>query len=243
MFITASPTKTMNRTTPPAKSLPVFPDETKMLIRRLQAMTPAEIRTAMDLSDKLTATVTEDIRNLRFDKDGLSSIHAFDGLQYKRLDYKSLDTAAREYLSGHLRILSGLYGILRPEDAVYPYRLDFAMKFLDLYHFWGDKIAGQLVGRPVLDLSSGEFSKAIAPYIPESEYHHVTFQVTKNGKRRSAATAAKMMRGRLIRYLAQNAITQPADVCYFTADGFVFDMAASTNRHFIFVQPEQSADK
>ena len=153
-----------------------------------------------------------------------------------------LESQALDYLQDHLRILSGFYGVLRPFDCVTPYRLEMQAKLAvagakNLYEFWGDRLAQTLAEKDgwVLNLASKEYSRAVAPYLPQgTELVTCRFGIWKGGKLVERGTQCKMARGDMVRWLAQNQITRREDLPAFSGLGYQFDANHSTPTELIF---------
>ena len=159
----------------------------------------------------------------------------------KSLDYSELksylkcsDTIAQttydqiKYIQGHLYILSGFYGLLKPLDAITPYRLEMQTKCpFSLYDFWKDDLAKQ-IDEPILNLASEEYAKIIRKYKPLIDVRFVE----ENGKEKGVY--AKMARGAMVRYLAENKIENIKDITQFSDLGYTFDASQSTEKLYIF---------
>lgn len=234
MKIIISPTKTMRELTPNPKSVPKFLEQAKYLVQKLRMLPASEIQEKMKLSDALQEQVLSDLANWRTDGK-LEALTAFDGLSYKRLDVSSLHNTARAYLDSNCRILSGLYGVLRPTDGICRYRLDFLMPF-GLYDFWGDQLAKELGEEEIIDLCSEEFSKAIRPYVGANRYRQIKFWTMRSGKWKSLATPNKEMRGLFLREMAQRQIRDISELFELCVNGYRYDPETSTQTTLHFRQ-------
>ncbi len=153
--------------------------------------------------------------------------------------------AGLQYLDAHLRILSGLYGILRPFDAVVPYRLELGSRLAvgearNLYAFWGERLYAALdFSAPVINLASAEYAKAIRPYLTAHDaFITVTFAHRQAGQLKTRATYAKMARGAMVRYAALHNATTVADLTQFDDPNYAYDAAASTASELVFIRRE-----
>ena len=152
-----------------------------------------------------------------------------------------------EYVQEHLRILSGFYGVLKPMDGVVPYRLEMqaklaAKKAPDLYKFWGDKLYREVSdeSRIIINLASKEYSKCIEKYI-RSDERFITCDFTEmsekdSGKLVQKGVYAKMARGEMVRFMAENRITDPEDIKGFCRLGYVFSEELSNDDKYIFIK-------
>lgn len=180
------------------------------------------------------------------------SIFAYDGIQYKSIAPENMSKDEIEFLNDHLRIISGLYGVLRPFDMIDEYRLEMQTKVkindkANLYSFWNESIAKNIAGDlngegVVLNLASKEYSKTVEKYFDgkNSEYDinlvTCTFKVEKAGKLKVESTASKKARGYMVRYIAENKIDDLDSVKKFDVDGFKYSEEESTEKEFVFVK-------
>lgn len=180
------------------------------------------------------------------------AIFAYDGIQYKSISPESISKDGIEFLNDHLRIISGLYGVLRPFDMIDEYRLEMQTKVkindkANLYSFWDGSISGNIsedLGGEgiVLNLSSKEYSKTVEKYFDnkksESKIKLITctFKVEKAGKLKVESTASKKARGYMVRYIAENKIDGIEGVKTFNIDGFTYSENESTEKEIVFVK-------
>ncbi|MBQ5850873.1 MAG: YaaA family protein, partial [Lachnospiraceae bacterium] len=149
-----------------------------------------------------------------------------------------------DYLEEHLRILSGFYGILRPFDGVAPYRLEMQAKLgvagkKDLYSYWGDLPAKELFfdTKVVINLASKEYSRCISKYLPEdADFITCVFGEEKDGKVVEKATMCKMLRGEMVRYMAENQIDKAEEIKDFDRRGYGFSPKYSDETTYVFVK-------
>lgn len=180
------------------------------------------------------------------------AIFAYDGIQYKSISPESISKDGIEFLNDHLRIISGLYGVLRPFDMIDEYRLEMQTKVkindkANLYSFWDGSISGNIsedLGGEgiVLNLASKEYSKTVEKYFDnkksESKIKLITctFKVEKAGKLKVESTASKKARGYMVRYIAENKIDDIEGVKTFNIDGFTYSENESTEKEIVFVK-------
>ena len=180
------------------------------------------------------------------------AIFAYDGIQYKSISPENISKDGIEFLNDHLRIISGLYGILRPFDMIDEYRLEMQTKVkindkANLYSFWDGSISGNIsedLGGEgiVLNLASKEYSKTVEKYFDnkksESKIKLITciFKVEKAGKLKVESTASKKARGYMARYIAENKIDDIEGVKTFNIDGFTYSENESTEKEIVFVK-------
>ncbi len=241
MKIIISPAKKMNENTDffPAEEIPAFTERTKILLEKIKSLTCQEAREMWQCNQKLAELNYQRFR--RMTPAGLENLSAmtpalmaYEGIQYQYLSPMTFEEKAWQYAREHLRILSGFYGILRPFDGVFPYRLEMQAKLSadgckNLYEFWGGSLYDSLISeekgtRPViLNLASKEYSQCIEPCL-KGPVRFITcvFGERRDGKIRQKATLAKMARGEMVRFLAENQIENPEDIKDFRGLGFAY---------------------
>ena len=256
MLIVLSPAKRLDFTeADPA--LPAserrFREDTASLARTARARTVAELRRLMGISDDLARLNRE--RFQAFDAesaDGVQAAFAFAGDVYEGLRARELDPASLAFAQDHIRILSGLYGLLRPLDRIQPYRLEMGTRLktrrgASLYDFWGDRISKQLnadaqgQSDPTLvNLASQEYFGAVdarALKLPVVTPH---FRESKDGESRIISFFAKKARGAMARFAIDERIERAGDLKAFDRDGYRFDKAGSTETDWIFTRTGNS---
>ena len=181
------------------------------------------------------------------DNNLTGAVIAYEGIQYQYMAPQVFTERQWEYIKGHLRILSGLYGLLGPQDGVIPYRLEMQAKLQigehkDLYSFWGDRLYRELTreDRTILNLASKEYSKAIEKYL-EKDVRYITciFGEHIQGKIKVKATKAKMARGEMVRWLSENQIEEPEEIKNFHSLNYAFREEYSSEREFVFLEKEE----
>lgn len=240
MLIVISPAKTLDFETPPTvdtHTVPDFLEESQRLILRLKTFDPAAIARLMKLSDKLAALnfARYSAWELPFTPENAKqAVLAFNGDVYEGLDAPSLSAAQLDWAQSHLRILSGLYGLLRPLDLIQPYRLEMGTRLenergRDLYAFWGntigDAIARELAGsrhRVLVNLASEEYFKAVRLPVHGPRVIHPVFQERKGEQWKVISFHAKRARGLMARYAILHRISDPERLKAFDLEGYAF---------------------
>lgn len=252
MLILLSPAKTLDFSTPAPVSeatTPVFMDDATELIELLRGIPAKRLRELMSLSPKLAELNHQRFLEWRPDADEKSTrqaLIAFKGDVYRGLRASSFSNADFRYAQKHLRILSGLYGLLRPLDRIQPYRLEMGTRLDnnrggDLYQFWGGSITealnGDLKGRRarwVANLASKEYFKAVDAEQLDAELWTPVFEDYRDGKYRVIALFAKKMRGRMASWLIQNRISRPEQMRDFASAGYTWNAQRSDERRLVF---------
>lgn len=252
MLIFLSPAKSLDYKTPPhvsAFTQPGYLKQSETLIRQLRKLSPADIAKLMDLSDPLALLNFNRYADwsLPFTTDNAKqAVLAFDGDVYDGLSAKTLPADDLDFAQRHVRILSGLYGILKPLDLVQPYRLEMGTRFAnkagkDLYAFWGETlletINGELAAaeRPVVvNLASEEYFKAAVGRKIRGEVIQPVFEDWKNGKYKIISFYAKRARGLMTRYAVRNRLREPEKLQDFDVDGYAFAPEASDGSTWVF---------
>lgn len=174
------------------------------------------------------------------------AILSYEGLQYQHMAPEVFTDMALSYVQEHLRILSGFYGVLKPFDGVVPYRLEMQAGLSvagkkDLYAFWGRRLYCRLMedneDGVILNLASKEYAGAVEPYVKTPcRFITVSFEEDVDGKRKQKGTFAKMARGEMVRFLAENGIEDIEGVKRFTGSGYRFREELSGEWNYVFVK-------
>jgi hypothetical protein len=252
MLIVLSPAKSLDYASPvdtEVHTFPAFLDESAALIDVLRRLSPAQIASLMKISDPLAALNHGRYAawSPRFDTaNARQAVLAFNGDVYEGLQAKSLAPESMRYLQSRLRILSGLYGLLRPLDLMQPYRLEMGTRLktprgASLYAWWGrritDTIAEELraLEAPALiNLASEEYFKAVRPELLPVPVITPVFEERKNGVYKIISFHAKRARGLMARHAAERGIDDPEDLKRFDTEGYAFDEAASSDDRWVF---------
>jgi uncharacterized protein len=223
---------------------PLLIDKAKPLAAYLQTLTGQQLQTAMGISDSLTGKVHDTLIAWNADSDQqFLAVDSFVGDIYSGLRASTLDTADRDYAQQSLRILSGLYGILRPYDGVRPYRLEMGYKLPDqpfdnLYTYWGSDIANTLPSAGlVVNLSAVEYTKTVLPFIDPARVISPRFLTidAKTGEPRQVIVHTKIARGAFARWLMISRVTLPSEMLQFNDLGYRYDATLSTRSEPTFV--------
>ncbi len=254
MLILLSPSKTQDVESLAPTELftePLFEDERWHLIRKLRELTGDELQKLLKTNDSITAVNIARIdtwKKRHTQKNAKQAIHTFTGAVYKTFD----TTFARKqyvYMQQHLRVLSGLYGILRPLDLMQPYRLEMGTKFgftlkgvtyKNLYEYWGPRISKELLGKKeskvIINLASEEYTKVINTSAWKGRWINVSFYQKKGRKLTQATVYTKQQRGSLAGWMCENMIVEPKGIKKYDRDGYVYSKLRSKKDHFVFVK-------
>lgn len=235
MHIIISPAKQMKRKDDffGQESQPIFKNQAQELVSILQKMDKAALKKTMKISDKLTKDTYDLYQSFDFEKDPTPAIFSYSGIQYQYMEPGVLEDDSLAYLQSHLFILSGLYGILRPFDLIVPYRLEMQTKLeFSLYDYWKDQLANQIEG-PILNLASEEYAKCIRKYKPLID---VRFCEQEDGKLKEKGVYAKMARGAMVRFLAENKIEEIEQVKQFKEQGYTYSAEHSKDNLLVFIR-------
>lgn len=246
MRIIISPAKKMRVDTDSfaVDALPRFLTETELLKTTLQRMSAKELQVLWKCNDTIAKLNVERLTDMELRKNLTPAIFAYEGIQYQYMAPNVFESIHFEYIREHLRILSGFYGLLRPFDGVTPYRLEMQARLAangcsDLYAFWGSRLANQLASETdcVLNLASKEYSHAVEPHLPKTvRFITCTFGELKDDKVIEKGTMCKMARGQMVRWLAENHINRPEDICRFDELDYRFSEPKSTEYNLVFVK-------
>lgn len=227
-----------------SSTTPLLLDKARPLAAYLQMLTPAQLQTVMNISDMLAHKVHDTLAawNAESDKQSLA-VDSFIGDIYSGLRAHTLSESDRDYAQQTLRILSGLYGILRPYDGVRPYRLEMGYKlpeqsFSNLYTYWGSAIAETLPREGlIVNLSAMEYTKAALPYIAGTRVVSPRFLSVnpKTGEPAQVIVHTKIARGAFARWLLLSRTTSPGELVQFTDLDYHYDAALSTPSEPTFV--------
>lgn len=253
MKIIISPAKKMNVDTDSLEwlALPRFLERTEQLLARLRSMSYAELKKLWKCNDQLAELNVQRLQAMDLRRHLTPAILSYEGIQYQYMAPGVFTTWEFEYIQDHLRILSGFYGLLRPFDGVTPYRLEMQARLAvdgdkDVYAFWGDTLARQLFEETdcILDLASKEYSVCVSRYLPPNvRFITCIFGEDKDGKVIEKATMCKMARGEMVRFLAENNITDPKDVQKFDRQHFHFSPAHSDENTYVFLRDPGKSKK
>ena len=252
MLAIISPAKTLDFESA-VKNFPVsqphFTDYSEQLIEVCRKLSPQDLSSLMSISDKLAglnAARFAEWTKIHNENNSRAALFAFKGDVYTGLDADSLSEDDVAFAQSHLRMLSGLYGLLKPLDLMQPYRLEMGTKLAnpkgkDLYAFWGNVIT-QAVQQAIdeqgdnvlVNLASDEYYKSVKENQLKAKIIKPVFLDNKNGKYKVISFYAKKARGLMCRYLIQNRLTDIEQLKEFDLGGYWFDSASSTETEFVF---------
>ena len=247
MKIIISPAKKMNVNTDilAYKDLPVFLDQTEILMKWIQKLSYEEAKKLWACNDKIAEQNFKRCQEMNLRENLTPAILSYEGIQYQYMAPVVFDGKEMEYIQQHLRILSGFYGVLRPLDGVTPYRLEMQAKAKgisgtkDLYEFWGERLYNEVASEDhmILNLASKEYSKNMERYLtPEDSFVTCIFGEIVNGKVQQKGTMAKMARGEMVRYMAENQIKNLDEMKKFNRLGYQYHEALSTEKEYVFLK-------
>jgi cytoplasmic iron level regulating protein YaaA (DUF328/UPF0246 family) len=233
------------------QSIPVFEKEAYQLVKDLKKIKKVGLQELMDISVDLAAQNV-----LRFKQwkkaslqleNALPAVEVFDGEVYRALSVETLDSMKFDTLNNQLRILSGLYGILKPFDLIYPYRLEMGTKFSpkeeqkNLYEFWGDKVTKSLKkelekDEVIINLASTEYFKVIRQNLLKNRIITPIFKEFKNGQFTTVMMYAKHARGAMTRYLIENQLSDIEELKLYDVDGYQYNELQSTKDEWVFIR-------
>ena len=250
MLIVISPAKTLDYSNPEYSShtQPDFPTEVKDLVGVLKKKSASQISKLMHLSDSLAALNEERYKTFSetFNpENSKQAVLAFKGEVYAKMEADHFSPEDLDFAQQHLRILSGLYGLLKPLDLIQPYRLEMGTplqtkKGNNLYQYWGTKISKALneLGeeRPLVNLASQEYFKAVDQKTLKMPVITIHFKEYKEGKYQVIGFFAKQARWMMARYAILNRITDPEQLKVFREEGYEFSAHLSTAQDWVFVR-------
>lgn len=255
MLMVISPAKNLDYESPLATKTytqPQFLDDACELIDQLKPLEPHQVSNLMGISEKLGELNAERYQQWHtpFTPDNARpAVLAFNGDVYAGLDAPSFSKDDFQFAQKHLRILSGLYGILRPLDLMQPYRLEMGTKFensrgKDLYAFWGNKLTNALndeladEGKVLINLASNEYFKSIKKQALNARIITPQFKDWKNGQYKMISFYAKKARGLMCAYAIKNRIDDPEGLKGFDVAGYRFSEEQSSGDNWVFLRDE-----
>lgn len=257
MLALISPAKTLDyQSTLPTDehTLPRLLQESQQLIDVSRKLSASQIANLMSVSEKIANLNVERFRDWDSDFDlsnARQAIFAFKGDVYTGLDAYHLDEKDFKFAQKHLRMLSGLYGLLRPLDLMMPYRLEMGTRLENprghnLYEFWGDIITNlinedleQAGSNVLVNIASDEYYKSVKESKIKAEIIKPVFLDQKNGKYKVISFYAKKARGLMARFIIENQLSSIEDLKSFNTDGYYFDAASSLAGELVFKRDEQ----
>ena len=233
-------------------SLPEFLDAAEILVDKIKQLSRTELAQLLDINSNLAKLNADRHFNWQVPfttNNAKQTVFVFNGEVFHGLDAKSFSPGDFDYLQSHLRILSGLYGVLRPLDLIQPYRLDVSTRLKtdagnNLYAFWQSRITESLNkavvasggSKILLNLASGEYFKSISRRQLDAEVIDFDFLENKNDRYTPIVMYIKKARGMMVRYVIQNRIENVEDLKGFSDEGYWFSPQLSTESKFVFTR-------
>ncbi len=253
MLVLLSPSKNLHNQPLMAhhNSLPRLFEETNKLIEVLKKQTPRSLQKLMEINDKLSNLNVERYHQFAWPhtlENATTALHTFRGEVYLGLEAKSMSQSVANEADKRIRILSGLYGLLRPLDLIQPYRLEMGIdlkvgKSKNLYTFWGSKITELLnedlavtKSKEIINLASQEYSLAIQPQILNAPVIQINFLENRNGKLQFLSYNAKRSRGWMARYIIEHKVKKSSDLRAFDSEGYGYREDLSEAQKMVFVR-------
>ena len=255
MLLVISPAKKLDASSPLPKKLtttqPALLDDAAQLIEQLKPLAPHDVSALMKLSDALGTLNYERFQkwHLPFENNNARpAVLTFAGDVYQGLDAATFNTADFKFAQQHLRILSGLYGVLRPLDLMQAYRLEMGTRFANdrganLYAFWGQKVTellnaqiAELNTKTLINLASSEYFKVVKPKQLNATVIEPVFKEYKNGDYKIISFFAKKARGLMSAYSIKNKLTHADDLKAFDTEGYAYNAAISSAHQWVFTR-------
>lgn len=241
MKIIFSPTKTqkIQKNTGLMPTNILFPEKTDFLVKKMQKRKVSDFHKKMKISDKLAQQAYDAYKN--FDKVQTSAMHSFSGTTFLELSLSNYSKTDWNFAQKNVCILSALYGILRPLDAVSVYRLDMNDTLLkpdveNLYAYWADSIENYFKKEScIINLASTEYSKMLSKKIL-NKTTTIHFLVLENMQYKNVSMYAKKQRGKILEYIIKNNITKIEQIYNHISDGFVYDAEKSDKQNIYFIR-------
>lgn len=226
-----------------------FPDKTQVLVKKLKRLSSKKIGNLMSLSPKLSDLNYERYQSFSesYDlKNAKQAILSFTGDVYRGLNADDFNEKDFDFAQNHVRILSGLYGLIKPLDLIQPYRLEMGTKFevnaktKNLYGFWKETVTAQLneklKGEILINLASNEYFKAVDVKKLNSDVLTINFKDNKNGQYKSIMTYAKLARGYMTNFIVKNKIDDLDALKAFDYEGYIFNQEMSKDLDWTFTR-------
>lgn len=245
MRIILSPAKKMKwDIEEPCTGLPVFMGDTETILAWMRQLSYEEVKKLWACNDKIAGENFERVARMELYRSLVPAILSYEGIAYQYMAPSVFEDGQFDYVQNHLRILSGFYGVLKPMDGVTPYRLEMQAKAKvegsrDLYEYWGEKLYREVLddSRIIINLASREYSRCIETYLrPGDTYITCVFGELSGGKIVQKGVYAKMARGEMVRFMAENRIEHPEDMKKFDRLGYGFRADLSSQNEYIFIK-------
>lgn len=255
MLTIISPAKSVNFKDPApveAHTIPAYLFQSRKLVRLLKSHDKNQLMDLMSVSESLA-----ELNVLRYKKfktpftleNAKQALFAFQGDVYRHMRMNTYDAETLDFAQDSLRILSGLYGVLRPLDLIQPYRLEMKTPLQndvgsDLYQFWGDRLTKDLnkhlradTSPALINLASQEYARAVNFKKIKAPVYNIAFKEVENGKAKVIAIFAKWARGMMADHIIRNRIEDPLELRTFHEADYQFSEGDSNNDHWVFTRP------
>lgn len=224
--------------------LPIYLEDTQRLLDWLKGKSYDELKSLWKCNDKIAEENFKRIECLDLNKNLTPAVLSYDGIAFQYMAPAVFEYEQFDYVQEHLRILSGFYGVLKAMDGVVPYRLEMRAKlqidkYRNLYDFWGKKIYNAVCDDSgiIINLASKEYSKCVEKYLTDDDtYITCVFADEVNGKLVQKGTYAKMARGEMVRFMAENKIENPTDLKDFDRLNYKYEKDISSDNEYIFIR-------
>ncbi len=246
MKIIISPAKKMRVDTDSlgVKGLPPFLEETHRLLNYLKSLSYEEAKRLWRCNDTIAKLNYERVKQMDLDKNLTPALLSYEGIQYQYMAPSVFENRHWEYIEAHLYILSGFYGMVKPFDGIVPYRLEMQSKvafsgYKNLYEFWADQIYTRLKEETdvIVNLASKEYSRCIEAYLSgDIKFVTCIFGEYKNGNLVEKGTYAKMARGEMVRFMAENEIEDVTGIIQFDRLGYHYEKTLSCEEKLVFLK-------
>ena len=225
-----------------AASLPTLMDQTEEILAYLKRKSKDELKAIWKCNDVIVQENIERIQHMNLYEHLTPAILAYDGIAFKYMAPSIFENEQFAYIQQHLRILSAFYGVLKPMDGVKPYRLEMMAKVSihhtkNLYEYWGDRLYQEIQDASgiIINLASKEYAKCIEKYLQEKDqFITITFCEMAGNKLVTKGTYAKMARGEMVRYMAEENIEDPEDIKHFNRLGYIYRDDLSSELEYVF---------
>ena len=244
MKIILSPAKKMITDTDSIEpvALPEFIDKTTELLSWLKDKSKEELKAIWKCNDKIAEQNFYRLENMDIYHILTPAVLSYEGIAFQYMAPSVFEDRQFEYIQNHLRILSAFYGVLKPMDGVTSYRLEMQAKVgigdaQNLYEYWGDLLYRSVIedSRIIINLASKEYAKCIEKYLtPQDRYITVAFCELSGDKMVTKGTYAKMARGEMVRFMAENNIDNPIEIQKFDRLGYFFRSDLSSDTEYVF---------
>lgn len=224
--------------------LPIYLEDTQRLLDWLKGKSYDELKSLWKCNDKIAEENFKRIECLDLNKNLTPAVLSYEGIAFQYMAPAVFEYEQFDYIQEHLRIISGFYGVLKAMDGIVPYRLEMQAKlqidkYRNLYDFWGKKIYNAVCDDSgiIINLASKEYSKCVEKYLADGDtYITCVFTDKVNGKLVQKGTYAKMARGEMVRFMAENKIENPTDLKDFDRLNYKYEKDISSDNEYIFIR-------